>query len=129
MPMARMEPAEAVLHFRKWLTEETTVACAGTLLGLSFNMTGKFIAASLESVQFCTRDQSCCLTLLPLFDDLRFVFSDPRDLPGGAGDLSLPDSALGVTLPGRERNAGAEEVRDKLIFVALADGATGEKIF
>ena len=121
MPMARMEPAEAILHFRKWLTEDTTVACAGTMLGLSFNMTGKITAASNEGVEFSAKDKRCNLTLLPLFDDLRFVFSDPRDLPGAGDTRTLPDSALGISLPGRERNAGPDEVRDKLIFVALAD--------
>ncbi len=121
MPMARMEPAEAVLHFRKWLTEDTTVACVGTLLGLSFNMTGKVTAASGQSVEFSAKDDRCNLTLLPLFDDLRFVFSDPNDLPGAVRNPMLPNSAVGVTLPGRSKDADGEEIRDKLIFVALAD--------
>lgn len=122
MPMARMEPAEAVLQFRKWLTEDTTVACVGTLVGLSFNMTGKVTAASDRGVKFSAKDERCNLTLLPLFDDLRFVFSDPNDLPGAIRNPMLPNSAVGVTLPGREKAAGEDEIRDKLIFVALADG-------
>ena len=121
MPMARMEPAEAILHFRKWLTEDTTVACAGTLLGLSFNMTGKVTAASADSVEFSAPDNRCNLTLLPLFDDVRFVFSDPHDLPGAIRNPMLPNSAVGVTLPGRAKIATTDEIRDKLIFVALAE--------
>ncbi len=121
MPMARMEPAEAVLHFRKWLTEDTTVACVGTLLGLSFNMTGKVTSASAQGVEFSAKDKRCNLTLLPLFDDLRFVFSDPNDLPGAIRNPMLPNSAVGITLPGRAKPANKDEIRDKLIFVALAN--------
>jgi hypothetical protein len=121
MPMARMEPAEAVLHFRKWLTEETTVACVGTLAGLSFNMTGKVTDASAAGVEFSAKDRRCNLTLLPLFNDMRFVFCDPNDLPGAIRNPMLPNSAVGVSLPGRATHAGEEEIRDKLIFVALAD--------
>lgn len=121
MPMARMEPAEAVLHFRKWLTEDTTVACVGTLPGLSFNMTGKVTEASDTGVAFSAKDTRCNLTLLPFFDDVRFVFSDPNDLPGAIRNPMLPNSAIGVSLPGRAKHASEDEIRDKLIFVALAD--------
>ena len=93
MPMARMEPAEAVLHFRKVLTEDTTVACVGTLPGLSFNMTGKVTEASDTGVAFSAKDTRCNLTLLPFFDDVRFVFSDPNDLPGAIRNPMLPNSA------------------------------------
>ena len=68
-----MEPEEAVLQFRKWLTEETTVVCSGAFSGASFNLTGKVIAASLEQVEFSASDPYCNLVLFPQCPDLRFA--------------------------------------------------------
>lgn len=120
MPMALMSPEEAVLHFKKWLSDETPISCAGGLHGFSFSMTGKVTLASLGLVQFTGTGPHCGLSLSPLFDGLHFGFADPRDLAKEAGDSGVTSpSTLAVLLPKRRLSDGADAEVEALSFLEL----------
>jgi len=120
MPMAPMSSEEAVLHFKKWLSDETLVSCVGRLHGLSFSITGKVTSASLEMVQFTGTGSHSGLSLLPSYDGFLFGFADPRDLAKESGDSGVTSpSTLAVVLSKGTLLRGNEDEVEALNFLEL----------
>ena len=121
MPMVSMSSEEAVRHFRKWLSDETSISCVGKLHGFSFSITGKITEASLELVRFTGIGPYCGLSLSPTYDGFLFGFADPRDLAKEAGDSGVTSpSTLGIALTKGSLLTGPEV--EGLNFVELTRG-------
>lgn len=120
MPMAPMSSEEVVLHFKKWLSDETPISCVGRLHGFAFSMTGKVTSASLELVQFTGLGSHSGLSLFPSYDGFLFGFADPRDLARESGDSGVTSpSTLGVVLTKGTLLRGNEDEVEALSFLEL----------
>lgn len=125
-------PQDAFLIFDKWYSEKVPIWCVGSFFGWCLSFKGLVIAISPEEVAVGLNERDAILRLRLGWEDLMFLYGEPKDAPIPVPEEAKELSSLVVGLPFRVTPQQAEKLggrsdlrleevpkREKLFFMEL----------
>lgn len=123
MALPQITPDDAMLVFKKWLSEKTEVACVGRFRGCLFNLLGKVVAAESEGVVFRSTDPRTFFAIRLDVEDFVFWYAEPKDFPVDVPEYAKRSGTICVALPLRltlpEFESDLVPTRDKVFFTEM----------